>query len=1065
VYVNRSRVWGSTKSWGAGALLVAGLLAIGPAEAQTIETSTATADEIEEDDARDDSERFEGLTLDALEIEAPPREDRAKLIALSGLVAGTRYSAAEVRRAVKVLHQLGRFADVEAFARREGNVVRLRLVLSPRPVVRELTVRGAEQFSAEAVLRAAGYKKGDELRLADLPGRRAAIAAALERRGWASAAIGLALQAPDQEGGVELVIAVDEGPVTRLDRLVIQGQPRRPLWQIGESFGLGSGDILDLDQLEAGLQQLAKEYRALGYWDAHLAPPQIRGRPSGPDGEPRADVVLSLDSGPKTTLDIVGDRVLPRRAIDAAAAGLSELGTGPAALAEVKERITLLYARRGYWRARVLVERRVHPDGERAVVRLKIDEGPRGRVTQITFPGNVALDDALLVDAVGEAVARAFADEDDVPETDPGVVDALFDGRGTRPGPQPYATEPKPSSIYFDRGYRAGVEAIADLYRAQGYQMVEVDLPTVTPNEDGTTLAVEIAIRAGPVWRIGTLSLRGSETVEGQALLEVAGLSPGDPLAFFRVEEARRAIQQYYKARGHLYARVDEVLAPMAKRGEVGTSTSGARAVRKECEVARDAGLEECQLALAFSIREGPEVHTRAIIVRGGDGIRRALVDGEVTFATGEVLTEEALEDTQRNLLRLGVFRRATVRPIDEELEAAEKDVLIDLVESLHSSVDISAGISTEEGLRAAVTYSHGNVFGSALRFTASARGNVQPFFFLYNEQIRDAIADFYAQRPIEYLFATGLAYPRVLGLPRGFGAGLDLALVQNNEPAFAEAVRIANLTLDYSGLRPVLFGDPRGVGFQLRASVEWADLLCNGELQESGVRTDLRELCGATSDDPARRLEGTTFYTGLRLGLSIDLRDDAVEPRKGLYAEMQPELLFGWNEASPSHVNVKAKLNGYIPLFGRSSLATSLVWWQLFPFEGDAVVPVNRRFFAGGRSTIRGYPEQTIFPRGEGARPSGSRLSPGGSLMVALKTELRFPLLAGLDGALFYDVGDLFELPKYFVIDSDTRMGVGVGIRYATPIGPLLLDIAFPLSRGNDDLTWVPHFAAVGSF
>ena len=123
-------------------------------------------------DEADEPDRLEGLTLEEVEVVAPPREDVERLRELSGLEPGQPFLAVRIRRAVEALHQLGRFADVEAFARREGNVVRLRLVLSPRPVVRALTVRGTEELSDEVVLRAVGYKVGDEVSFSELAERR-----------------------------------------------------------------------------------------------------------------------------------------------------------------------------------------------------------------------------------------------------------------------------------------------------------------------------------------------------------------------------------------------------------------------------------------------------------------------------------------------------------------------------------------------------------------------------------------------------------------------------------------------------------------------------------------------------------------------------------------------------------------------------------------------------------------------------------------------------------------------------------------------------------------------------
>jgi outer membrane protein insertion porin family len=1035
----------------------------------------------EEPAAEQDQERLEGLTIDRIDIEAPPREDAGRLLVASGLVSGNPYQAEQIRRAVKILYQLGRFENVIVLARRAGNLVEVRLVLQPRPSVREVTVIGSGEVSSSILEQAVGIKVGDELVTSSLGDRRAAIAKALERLGYRSPAIGVAVQSVDENGGVEVLLRVDEGPKTRLRNTVIRGRPRRPLWRVLERLGVGTGDVIDLERIEAGLERIEQDYRDEGFFEVRIAPPEIRELGDTRDRAPLADLVLDIQSGPKTSVRFNGQRVVPKGELDEAVSVLRDLGATKAALSEAKERVLARYERRGYWRVKVEPAVRETPDGSEQEVLFSIDEGEPARVDEIEFPGNVALEEDLLRETMIQVIEQTLGAELAKPSTDPGVVSAIVDPgsvKRTHPAPQPYPADPDPRRLYIERAYRAGADAIADLYRAAGYQTVEVAAPQVVVSQDRRTLRILVAIQPGVQWRIGSIAFGGNEVLTSQELLDIAGLEPGQSLSFDRVEASRRAILAHYRNEGHLYARIDEELREVSTRGALGragfvkSSVDAPLDVRQVCGRAEAAGGTTCDVELAFRIREGPEVRARELIIRGSDSTRRSLVLGELKIAEGEILRESDLAETQRNLLRLGVFQRVTVRPMDEEAEAASKDVLIELRDAKHSSFEVGAGASTEEGVRVFAGYGHNNLLGSALRFQANAKINVQPFLLLYNETIRESLERFYADRPIEYLAAIGFSYPRILGLPRGYSAGLDLAVVRDNDPTFSEDTRLLTLTADYEGLRPVILGAPRPITFQLRGSFDWADLKCNPDLAERG-----RALCGASSDDPARRLEGTTIYTGFRPSLSWDLRDDPFNPRQGLYLEMQPEILFGLNDESPNHVNFRTKLNGYIPLFPSWSFAVSFVTWRIFPLEAKAV-PVNRRFFAGGRSTIRGYPEQTLFPRDvnvvrvseaiPGAAPGEAALSlsPGGLLMVALKSEIRFPISSGLDGTVFYDIGDLFVVPSNFTLGSGSRQGIGFGLRYATPIGPLLLDIAFPLVRRQPgELSWVPHFAAVGSF
>ncbi len=1005
-------------------------------------------------------DRIESLTVDAIELEAPPREDKERLLELSGLTVGRPFSSAEVRRAVKVLYQLGRFGDVRVYASREGNTVRLRLVLPPRPSVRDIVIEAQGAAPESAIQRGLGLKPQDELDPSSLPDRRRAIARALERAGYRRPAIGLALKDPDDAGGSVVLVRVDEGAPTRIHNIVLLGELRRPSWRVRERLGLSEGDVLDLDRVEESIKQLALDYKADGYFSAVVKIEdaiEIQGTEP-----PEADLLLSINTGPKITVAFSGNHEVPLSELKAAADSLRETGIGPGALAEAQERILGIYERRGHFKARVEAKLKTSPDGVRAEVLFRLDEGPIGRVVRLEFPGNHVLDDDLLRQTVVRVVEESLAADLDRPASDPEVIDLVV-GAGSIPPKrrwvQPHGPDPDPETIYFERAYRAAEDAIADQFRASGYPNVEVLPPKIEVLPGGSRLVVRMEVKPGVRWQIGALALSGNDGLSGPELLEIADLEPGQPLSFAKVEASRRAILAYYRNHGHLYARVDEQIRAVGARSDV-VRTASASALPGLCEEATASGAEACDVELAYAIREGPEVHARGIVIRGVQSTRRALVEGELTIAPGEVLRESDLVESQRNLLRLGVFRRVTVKPIDEEAEAAEKDVLVEVKEAKQSSFEIGGGLSTEEGVRIFATYTHSNLLGSALRFQANAKANVQPFTLLYNESVRPAIETFYSERPLEFLLAAGLAYPRILALPRGFSAGLDVTIVRNNDPAFAEDTRTVTTTLDYSGFRPKLLGQDRQITLQLRISFAWADLLCNPALPARGIA-----LCGASSMDPSRRIEGTTFYTGLRPGLSVDFRDDALNPRLGIYAEIQPEILAGLNSDSPTHLNLRAKINGYLPVLSRASIAISFVLWEIFPLSEAVPIPVNRRFFAGGRSTIRGYPEQTLYPRDvdRGSDPVG--LSPGGLLMVALKSELRFPLVGSLDGTLFYDIGDLFEKPGNFVIDKNTRQGLGFGIRYATPIGPLLLDIAFPLVRGDDELTWVPHFAAVGSF
>ena len=111
---------------------------------------------------------------------------------------------------------------------------------------------------------------------------------------------------------------------------------------------------------------------------------------------------------------------------------------------------------------------------------------------------------------------------------------------------------------------------------------------------------------------------------------------------------------------------------------------------------------------------------------------------------------------------------------------------------------------------------------------------------------------------------------------------------------------------------------------------------------------------------------------------------------------------------------------------------------------ERTEAVPADRRFYAGGGGSIRGYEFQRVGPLDEDNEPLGGRslLELGGEVRVRLTEEI---------GAVpFIDGGTVFDSP-YPDMDETLRWAAGLGVRYFTGFGPLRLDVAFPLNPRDD--------------
>jgi outer membrane protein insertion porin family len=121
-------------------------------------------------------------------------------------------------------------------------------------------------------------------------------------------------------------------------------------------------------------------------------------------------------------------------------------------------------------------------------------------------------------------------------------------------------------------------------------------------------------------------------------------------------------------------------------------------------------------------------------------------------------------------------------------------------------------------------------------------------------------------------------------------------------------------------------------------------------------------------------------------------------------------------------------------------------------PFSGS-FVPTSQEFFAGGGTTLRGFPlngagPQRIVPFcGDPTTQTNCAnisVPVGGNQLFILNSELRFPLriLENLGGVVFYDGGNVYRRINFPEFVNNYTNTVGIGLRYNTPVGPVRIDV-----------------------
>lgn len=186
---------------------------------------------------------------------------------------------------------------------------------------------------------------------------------------------------------------------------------------------------------------------------------------------------------------------------------------------------------------------------------------------------------------------------------------------------------------------------------------------------------------------------------------------------------------------------------------------------------------------------------------------------------------------------------------------------------------------------------------------------------------------------------------------------------------------------------------------------------------------------------------------------------DNVLNPTRGVRVELHNEL-GGYPIGSElDYQSWELDLRLYYPM-GPFVWAARAAATTLDPIgAGIGDVPLTRRLYAGGPSTVRGFGFQKLGPTDSGNDPIG------GLSRMLLGLELRLPEIwrqFGLVG--FIDAGEVRE-GTWSWRPLDLRASAGPGLRIATPVGPLRFDFGFLLNPPKGADPWRFHISIGQAF
>ena len=397
-------------------------------------------------------------------------------------------------------------------------------------------------------------------------------------------------------------------------------------------------------------------------------------------------------------------------------------------------------------------------------------------------------------------------------------------------------------------------------------------------------------------------------------------------------------------------------------------------------------------LDVSYQVTTGPVATLGEISLHGLVAVNESFVRGRLRIFYGDPFDPKAIEKARQDLASIGVFSSVHVHTAEHLDNQGRLPLTFEFIERPKRVASVGAAYSTDLGGSLSSTWQHRNLLGNA-------------------EQLNLMVG----VTQIGGNSTTGIGYKATSGFVKP-------DFLQTGQSLLINLGAIKQSLIAYD--QKAIMGD---VSLNRKFPDHW-----NGSIGVAGEESEITQ-------------EGqTNHYTLLSLPMTLkyDSTNSLLDPTEGVRASasltpIQP--LTGPHTSTFLVMQVSG--SGYLDVGepGRSVLA-------LRGMVGDVQgasqfeLPPDKRFYAGGSATVRGYKYQSIGPQFPNQNPQG------GTSMSAGTVEFRQRILEDYGAAVFADIGQVNADGLPF--GGIWRMGLGVGARYYTSFGPIRLDLALPVNK-----------------
>jgi outer membrane protein insertion porin family len=950
---------------------------------------------------------------------------------------GKPLDRAQVAESLRALYRTGNYADLRAEAVKVAGGIQLEFVGRENLFFNQVVIEGLTPPPTEASAAAA-------MQLAlGMPYRRQVVDEALERlrevlkeEGLYTAEVFAQTVPHIDKHEMDVIVHVKPGKRARVEAIHLTNGTEFREPEILAKLKMKPGSELTLERLQRGTDRIRKFLVKKGHLSARAA----ARRGDYDPGKNTVPLELDVTEGPKVLVAVTGAKV-SKGDLKKLVPVFQEGAVDTDLLEEGKRNLRERLERQGYFDAKVdytTETREVSPTGNgwrgtEETIRYKIERGARHKLVGIEITGNHYFSTELLKSRL-QIFGGDFASA----------------GRFSR------------------RLVDSDAQSMRELYFSNGFldAKVETEVKDDYKGKEGL-LAIKFDVTEGKQTRVASLAIEGIHAFKEDELLGVIGSTPGQPYSDFGVTTDRDNILALYFNEGfpeaNFTSTADRVTEESAKTAIGNPSEqNGERKKDKQKEIKTEVE-QATPVRLVYRIQEGPQTRVRRVLLSGFVHTRPGVIRREVRLKTSEPLREGDVVDSQRRLYNLGVFNRVTIGPQNPNGTDPDKDIVVLVEEAKRYTLAYGGGFEVQR-LASTTNPTGGQIEAAPRGILEISKLNLTGRADSLSLKLRGST--------LQGRALLGYASPDTFGSPNySFQAS-----------AYAEKTRDINT-----------FTETQYVG-----TVQLTDQvtpITTFVYRYSFRKVLVSNLNSHVSPEEIPLFEQPTLVSQFGVTWLRDSRDNPAEATKGSYNSADFSDADTKIGSSASFLRFFFQNSTYYPIKRRFSFARSIRLGILVPYRDTVsltfpaptaapfptVIPLPERFFAGGGTSLRGFALNQAGPR-----DANTGFPVGGQALLVLNQEIRFPMRlpffgTALGGAIFYDGGNVYSRlsrvslrwePPAPVFRAATGTEapcpstqplcktdyanelnyfahtVGIGLRYATPVGPIRIDLGYQLNR-----------------